>query len=64
MNFFKGYSSESELNSAIKRLVSFDALPAHKLARSRWLFPEGMMMRFFKSIRCLGSIAVVDARMQ
>ena len=52
INFFKSYSSESELNSAITKLMGLDTQPRVTLAKSQWLFSEGMMCRMLKSIRC------------
>jgi hypothetical protein len=51
MNFFKGYSSDGEISNAISKLMSLDGEPSAKLAKSRWLFPESMMMRLFKTVR-------------
>lgn len=51
MNFLKGYSSESVLSSAISKLMSLDEQPSAKLAKSRWLFSEGTMIRLLKTIR-------------
>jgi hypothetical protein len=55
LNFFKGYSSDSEISNAISKLMILDGEPSAKLAKSRWLFPEAMMMRMFKSVRCVCS---------
>lgn len=55
MDKLRGVCGPKDLDRLAAKLLALDAVPAHKLANSRWLVSESTIKGVFKTAKCVAA---------